>query len=502
MPIYAEIAAFPVPERRKCSYYKQYTDVGSKESLQYSCSRPALLNEHYCELHSKDLWKLKPNAVIDALESEIKRARDAKIPVLLIGCHLPDTNLSRQNFCQQVYFQNAVFHGSANFKNSRFEEIVSFRECVFEGLTSFQQARFAKDADFAGMTVKHHVIFSYARFSALAQLTLCAIQKGDFKYTIFSEALIRESEFAEYADFSYADFNVLCDLFKSVFRKGASFRDAQFSAAAISNVDFQEKSDFGQITFKHPERVHFNSNLSKVSFIRTDLFRVRFDSDTVWNNASPRPRSRNSAVNWFRVRILRNSETISLPYDVRELIAGAEDEAKAGKMRLADALSVLRDLRDNYEYRLDYESAGKFFVQEMDLRRKYKDVGGYIKHRSWCQRWLSPIGCYRWLCMYGESLYFPTGWMALVFVLSVVFFHTDVAFENVGTCKLAKSENVDTYKLVDYDKLWYALTRTLSGLLQWGCHALPDYVLRAASIPILGTLFVALRRRFERRFRH
>ncbi len=46
-------------------------------------------------------------------------------------------------------------------------------------------------------------------------------------------------------------------------------------------------------------------------------------------------------------------------------------------------------------------------------------------------------------------------------------------------------------------------TRTLKDILQVNDdNNLIDYGIRIMSIPILGTLFIALRRKFERRFRH
>lgn len=37
-------------------------------------------------------------------------------------------------------------------------------------------------------------------------------------------------------------------------------------------------------------------------------------------------------------------------------------------------LSVYRNLRENYEFRLRYDDAGKFFIREMELKRKYREI--------------------------------------------------------------------------------------------------------------------------------
>ncbi|MGA9842093.1 MAG: hypothetical protein WBQ25_07235 [Nitrososphaeraceae archaeon] len=51
-----------------------------------------------------------------------------------------------------------------------------------------------------------------------------------------------------------------------------------------------------------------------------------------------------------------------------------------------------RNLRENYEYRLRYDEAGKFFITEMELKRKYKeDRQGNIIKTSFGRRHFSII---------------------------------------------------------------------------------------------------------------
>jgi uncharacterized protein YeeX (DUF496 family) len=46
-------------------------------------------------------------------------------------------------------------------------------------------------------------------------------------------------------------------------------------------------------------------------------------------------------------------------------------------------LSVYRNLRENYEFRLRYDDAGKFFIKEMELKRKYREVPASLKENGW-----------------------------------------------------------------------------------------------------------------------
>lgn len=445
--------------QKSCSYVKEYTEVGGREPLDYECDRTALFDDGYCELHSAEFWEKDPDRAVAALKEELERSPNKEGHMCFVGFHLPSVDLSKMCFDRQVYFQHTVFHGRADFKKTIFKKEASFRECVFEEQTFFGQAHFGEEADFFGMRSSKYVSFHKAEFSALTLLSACIIKNADFQDAKFSKVVIRGSEFED-ADFDHAEFGGHCDMLKSSFGN-VSFRDARFATASISGVKFDKRVNFGLATFEKPEDVRFNSDLTQVSFLDTNLSRVRFGSATVWN---------------------RGSEPS--PYDVREF-----KKDPKGKY-LADALSILRDLRDNYEYRLEYKGAGNLFVQEMEMKRRYEDADGGARLRPWYWRWFSLTRVYGLLCEYGENFKRPALLLLAVFAGFVTFFCIDETYVSMSTCP------------PDPDKLSYALTRTLAGLLHWGCQALPDYILRAASIPILGTMFVVLRRRLERRFRH
>ena len=444
--------------QNQCSYEKEYIDIDRRRPHRYCCRRTALPDEEYCELHSSELWKSDSGKVLAAFKEELKGFANDEGHKCLIGFHLPDIDLSNRFFEKQIYFQHTVFHGRAVFENSTFAE-GSFRECRFEKHASFEWVKFNQNADFLSMRARD-LSFVHAEFAALTQLSDCVIRKGDFRYAKFSKVQIRGSKF-ERAYFNDVRFDGYCDMNGSYF-ENASFDNAQFTAALISGVTFHEKADFLRVTFKRPEEVRFNSNLTQVSFLETDLSKIRLGVDTEWSRESD-----------FR------------PYDLRKF------KADSGRKRFYDVLSVLRELRDNYEYRLEYEGAGKLFVQEMEMKRQYKDSNGIVEIRPLCWRLLSLTAWYKHLCTYGESFRRPALWALAVFGGWVLFFCLDGAYVDAGTCPLTGS-----------DRLQYALTRTLAGLFHWGCQALPDYALRGLSIPVLGTIFVVLRRRFERRFRH
>jgi hypothetical protein len=47
---------------------------------------------------------------------------------------------------------------------------------------------------------------------------------------------------------------------------------------------------------------------------------------------------------------------------------------------LESVMAVYRNLRENYEYRLRYDEAVKFFTKEMELKRKYRNDGSKSSH--------------------------------------------------------------------------------------------------------------------------
>jgi hypothetical protein len=47
-------------------------------------------------------------------------------------------------------------------------------------------------------------------------------------------------------------------------------------------------------------------------------------------------------------------------------------ESKSPDVSLGSIMAVYRNLRENYEFRLRYDEAGKFFIREMELKRKYR----------------------------------------------------------------------------------------------------------------------------------
>lgn len=71
---------------------------------------------------------------------------------------------------------------------------------------------------------------------------------------------------------------------------------------------------------------------------------------------------------------------------------------------------VYRNLGENYEFRFRYVEDGKFFIREMELKRKYREIPSndgssvVVKSNGRLRRNLSLTGMYYHLSRYGEDL--------------------------------------------------------------------------------------------------
>jgi hypothetical protein len=87
-----------------------------------------------------------------------------------------------------------------------------------------------------------------------------------------------------------------------------------------------------------------------------------------------------------------------------------EHDEEQGGVGIGDVISIYRYLRENYEFRLRYDEAGKFFIREMELKRNYREVLSpdgsktIVKRNGWPRRNLSLTGLYYHFSTYGESI--------------------------------------------------------------------------------------------------
>jgi len=490
-----------------CEYEHWYHDTRTGKYEDYSCNRASVPSSQFCEFHDDQYFKTHEdevrNTFLDELSEktpggifgvvsieetieggEFDRARDENIvdeslPIFFIGCNIPSVDVSNIHQNRPVYFVSAKFNGDMEFFDIQFSSV------------NFSHAKFSGKLRFTNVNASKFFLFTNVRFLNInnsdVKFEYCDLKTARFSLTTFHSLSFQTCTF-NYANFRTTDFNDNLSIAKCSFIGEADFSDCYFRSESKfeltsfhTNTIFQYAHflnvvKYHNVDFKEQKLTSFNGDLSNVSFLGTDITRVKFDEKTIWGNPD-------------RYSI----------FDARELIDNPE------QFGLASVLAVYRNLRENYEFRLMYEEAGQFFVKEMELKRIYYEDANdnyNTKIKEW-RRYFSLTNCYNILCQYGESFKRVSIWALVIFFSASIYFFI---FPDIN--ELEKTQplgDIDYSSKVVNDivfRLEITLERTLASFFQVSNNDLADYLVRISALPVLGTLFVVLRRRFERRFRH
>ena len=283
--------------------------------------------------------------------------------------------------------------------------------------------------------------------------------------------------------------------------------------------------------FEKPNESRFDvKDMSMVSFLDTDITRVRFGDKIVWGGED---KFHVIEEKWFE-------EYIKDPKGDKKMVS------------LGGILSIYRNLRENYEFRRRYDEAGKFFIREMELKRNYQQIHSKLelpfpfKQRNMLERNISLTGWYYNLSRYGENLQTPTILSIVIVILSTFFFAAQsdpklipawpwpFSFLNSGVPSTivqyevqpsnTSSDNTDlviaksatstsaTFVGLDKDKdfpHWMtAFERSMTDfipLLPLGTDIKMiwiDYVIKIIGVVIFGLIVLGLRRRFDNKYYH
>jgi hypothetical protein len=287
------------------------------------------------------------------------------------------------------------------------------------------------------------------------------------------------------------------------------------------------------------EKVIFEiENLSNVSFMDTDITGIRFSNKARWGGGE----EENTKEDRFKIVDERLLE---------EKIK--ENDGHTKDFNLGSIKAVYRSLRENYEYRMRYDEAGQFFIREMELKRKYREAPSIsiskqrmykllrwlkvrnktdpkvvyeLKRNHWFRRnLLSLTGWYYHLSRYGESISRPTVADIVIVFLSTLFWlmqSNPTVEPSLSTTECtstvisdATRNNISKFLgLCEYgmrnDTHWLkAFERSIADfipLLPLGEGikvGVIDYVIKIVGGAVtFGLIAIALRRRFERRYRH
>ena len=274
-------------------------------------------------------------------------------------------------------------------------------------------------------------------------------------------------------------------------------------------------------------------DLSNVSFANSDITKIRFSEAVKWNEECKGHELTVYDEKWF----------------VKELGERKKEEKKKTEKRtskkfkapkLGSVISVYRSLRENYEFRLRYDIAGKLFINEMELKRKYTDSPSYIfrfkaklfkfkanansnkkstkngnnqlsqikyeaRETNVFERYLSLTAFYYYFSKYGESILRPTIIGAITVGLSTLFWLTQADPDK----EFSFSKFVGAYYIANLNisQLEKAFERSLADFLPLlsspnGINiGVIDYIIKiVGGLLTFGLLVIALRRKFERKY--
>ena len=338
---------------------------------------------------------------------------------------------------------------------SRRKELALFMAgCVFEdgvrldarfpGPATFYGSRFEGRASFGGgvpALFLGPVSFSGARFEG----------PSSFREVHFSsDSLFRGTRFLGEADFKRVYFGGVADFTGAEFWGEAVFTRARFSDVGLMvGLRVGEGLKLCRVAVDREGGLLLDGlSMERVYLLGTDGRRLSIGS-----------------VEWE----VRGGRVV-LPEE--SMLGRALDHEEDWSVITREKVGLLfRTLRVNLERQLRFEEAGMLFVGEMEMRRLSMGPVGRV---------ISPLALYKWMSNYGESASRPALWS----VLAVLLFGLARAASRGGVWALPSS-----------------MAESLLAFLQMGPES-PDLLAmaeRSLSVLLLGQVFVALRRRLERR---
>jgi hypothetical protein len=399
------------------------------------------------------------------------------------------TNFEDAKF-QEADFSHTEFIKRAYFRYAKFLGMTTFRDVVFRSRMTFYRAEF------------NDVTFDDVSFQG----------KATFSYVCLHKATFRSVDFQGKALF-----------LKASFIESTQFIRTTFVHAEFNGARFKGETKFTHVVFAGGEETFFdeledNNDLSKVSFMNTDITKVRFSEAAKWGEKDK-----------FKVIEERWLE---------ELASGKEPKPS---ITVGTVMAVYRNLRENYEYRLGYDEAGEFFLREMELKRWYtyspnlpckfkiklRELYGRLtrsekqppsieyklRRKCWSERNISLTGIYYHFSRYGESITRPTIIGLITVGLSTLFwlmqskptlephfFVNSSLYNSTSHFVYLNQAANSTHWLTAFQRSFADFLPLLS--LPSDIKAgIIDYIIKiVGGVLTFGLLAIALRRKFERKY--
>jgi uncharacterized protein YjbI with pentapeptide repeats len=340
-------------------------------------------------------------------------------------------------FPNEISFSHYLFEKPVFFIGARFNNITIFFDVQFNNRADFHKVQFNNRADFSFAQFNNEVSFSFAQFNNEVYFSFAQFNNEvSFFYTQFNNKAYFSSEFNNKTYFDYSEF-----------RGVVSFINAKLPYSSEDLISFKS------VKFHKPKDVGFqNLDLSNVSFLNTDVTEVEFMD-----------------VNWRK--------------NGRLVVADENRIGKDKKVTYGAVAQLYRRLRRNYETNYRFAEAGDFFIGEMEMRRL--DVNTNIMNEKirnivlWFKRNFSLLCLYKHLSLYGESYVRPMMWAIIVIVSYPMLMYW------LFNASLPQSGDFPTY-----------LRTSAASFFQMDNTYIGE---RLIGFLLLGLLFIALKRQFERK---
>jgi len=241
-----------------------------------------------------------------------------------------DVNFSESNL-DMVNFSGITVQKNAIFDRAEFEK-VEFFKANFQNNVKFNEVDF-RNTSFLGVKFQANVNFADSSFYGKAFFKETKFHEANFeKVKFFVKANFISTKFIKEANFSGVEFNEI-DFSNSKFYSETNFIDTKFKGIG----------KFYEVLFDKPKEVIFDvTDLSKVSFLGTDISSIRFGENIRWGG----------------------SDGFTL-IDEEDFIQSPENHS------LESLLASYRNLRENYEGRFRYEDANRIMAKEIKLKKEF-----------------------------------------------------------------------------------------------------------------------------------
>lgn len=462
-------------------------------------------------------------------------------------------HLDKSEFKGHLVLQGSKFRGLFNISGARVRDL-SIHNSIFEGWVKAQGMQIGGRVEIGNSVFKSDALFSDSRFLGTVSIHTTEFSDVSFDRSEFSDIGFSLVKF-QGASFYKTTFSGQCIFHRPLFTEYADFREAKFKSntyflqliflPCLLYLEIPRSLNFRGTYFEEEGKlVTFDGGLftDRILLLGSNFSRIRFQN-VEWpevdgsyriyehellllsSDSKYRRKYYKKAVKSLK-EVLENDELIeSLKSALQisdsnfsEFLERIQDDLdeyenfdkweKILMERLShdsigidDVLAIYRTLRDNYDFYLKYEGSGKFFVGEMDLlrdrlgRMDRKNRGSVPRLSLWSSSHFNRtiMWFYKVLCLYGESYSRPALWLILTIILFALY---RTIIESIPLIM-----RHEIHALIP--KLMGYLTHSVAVFFQLVNEIKPDILLeRLIAVPILGSLYLALKRRLERRIRH